>query len=96
MSAFVVGRLITTDNPPGWKPKILFMDEGTSSLDVETERRVSARIQGLGLTRIVIAHRPETIATAERRLVMDGAGVVEQEVPSNQARAVAVLTSMVA
>ena len=59
------------------QPRILFMDEGTSNLDIETERRVSAAIQGLGLTRIVIAHRPETIATASRRLVMDHAGVRE-------------------
>jgi len=59
------------------KPRILFMDEGTSSLDIETERRVSAAIQSLGLTRIIIAHRPETIATAKRRLFMDHQGVRE-------------------
>ena len=49
-------------------PRMLFMDEGTSSLDIETESRVSAAVQDLGLTRIVIAHRPETIATASRRI----------------------------
>ncbi|MGH1574000.1 peptidase domain-containing ABC transporter [Methylobacterium sp. P31] len=59
------------------RPRILFMDEGTSNLDVETERRVSEAIRGLGLTRVIIAHRPETIATASRRLVMDQAGLRE-------------------
>ena len=61
-----------------------------------TEKRVSAAIQSLGLARIIIAHRPETIATATRRLFMDRAGVAEQEVPSSEARAMAALTSMVA
>ena len=62
------------------QPRILFMDEGTSSLDLETERRVSAAIRGLGLTRIIIAHRPETIATASRRLVMQAGGLREEDV----------------
>ena len=48
------------------QPKILFMDEGTSSLDVVTERGVNASIKSLGITRIIVAHRPETIRTADR------------------------------
>ena len=48
------------------RPKILFMDEGTSSLDVVTEREVNASIRSLGITRIIVAHRPETIRTADR------------------------------
>ena len=48
------------------QPKILFMDEGTSSLDVATERDVNASIRSLGVTRIIVAHRPETIRTANR------------------------------
>ena len=48
------------------RPKILFMDEGTSSLDVATERDVNASIRSLGITRIIVAHRPETIRTADR------------------------------
>ncbi len=79
------------------QPRILFMDEGTSNLDITTERQVSAAIQDLGLTRIVIAHRPETIATASRRIVMDRTGVREEgrpvslPVPSNSRTAVAIL-----
>ena len=52
------------------RPRLLFMDEGTSHLDVATERQVTAAVKALGLTRVIIAHRPETIASAPRRLVM--------------------------
>jgi len=48
------------------KPKILFLDEATSNLDVTNERIVNTTIRQLKLTRIVIAHRPETIACADR------------------------------
>lgn len=55
------------------RPKLLFMDEGTSHLDTEIESRVNAAVRALGLARIIIAHRPETIASAGRRLeVADG------------------------
>ena len=50
------------------RPKLLFMDEGTSHLDTMIEARVNTAIRGLGLTRIIIAHRPETIASAARRI----------------------------
>jgi ATP-binding cassette subfamily B protein RaxB len=52
------------------RPRLLFMDEGTSHLDTAVEARVNAAVRGLGLTRVIIAHRPETIASAERCLVM--------------------------
>lgn len=48
------------------RPKILFMDEATSHLDTKTESYVSSAIQQLNITRIVIAHRPETIASVDR------------------------------
>jgi ATP-binding cassette subfamily B protein RaxB len=55
------------------RPRLLFMDEGTSHLDTDIEARVNAAIRGLGLTRIIIAHRPETIASASRRItIMNG------------------------
>jgi ATP-binding cassette subfamily B protein RaxB len=54
-------------------PKILFMDEGTAHLDVYTEGLVNESIVNLGITRIVVAHRPETIKMAERILeIKDG------------------------
>lgn len=48
------------------KPKILFMDEATSHLDVKLERYVNTAIKQLNMTRIIIAHRPQTIVNAER------------------------------
>ena len=49
------------------RPRLLFMDEGTSHLDIATERQVTAAVKALGLTRMIIAHRPEAIASAPRR-----------------------------
>jgi ATP-binding cassette subfamily B protein RaxB len=50
------------------RPQILFIDEGTSHLDVRLEEKVSAAIQNLGLTRVSVAHRPQTLASADRVL----------------------------
>jgi ATP-binding cassette subfamily B protein RaxB len=52
-------------------PRILIMDEGTAHLDVENERAVTAALSELPITRIVIAHRPETIAAADRVIQLD-------------------------
>ncbi|KWF03159.1 peptidase domain-containing ABC transporter [Burkholderia pseudomultivorans] len=48
------------------QPSVLLLDEATSHLDVENEKRVNDAIKRLSLTRIVVAHRPETIASADR------------------------------
>jgi ATP-binding cassette subfamily B protein RaxB len=48
------------------KPKILFLDEATSALDQSLESDVSAAIKKLKITRIVIAHRRETIRAADQ------------------------------
>lgn len=47
------------------RPKLLVMDEGTSHLDPAREQMVNAAIAELGVTRIVIAHRLETILSAD-------------------------------
>lgn len=47
-------------------PRILALDEATSHLDLANERAVTAAIAHMQLTRLVIAHRPETIAGAQR------------------------------
>jgi ATP-binding cassette subfamily B protein RaxB len=52
------------------KPRILFMDEGTSSLDVDKEREVNRALAALQITRVVIAHRPDTIRAADRTVVL--------------------------
>lgn len=53
------------------KPKILLMDEATSHLDVQLEHYVNQAIKQLNMTRIIIAHRPETIVNAERILELN-------------------------
>jgi len=47
------------------KPKILFFDEATSHLDAANEERINASLKALKITRVVIAHRRETIAAAD-------------------------------
>ncbi|WED42957.1 peptidase domain-containing ABC transporter [Legionella cardiaca] len=48
------------------KPKILFMDEATSHLDVNNEKNINKMLRSLAITQIVVAHRIETIQTADR------------------------------
>ena len=48
------------------RPKILFLDEGTAHLDVEMERRINDTLRQLEITRVAVAHRPETIRAADR------------------------------
>jgi ATP-binding cassette subfamily B protein RaxB len=42
------------------------LDEGTSHLDLENERAVNAALSQLAITRLVVAHRPETLRAAGR------------------------------
>lgn len=58
------------------QPRFLFLDEATSHLDVERERQVNEAIRRLRITRVIIAHRPETIASADRVLVMHQGRIV--------------------
>ncbi len=48
------------------QPSILFLDEATSHLDIQLEKQISSAIAQLPLTRIVIAHRLETIQASGR------------------------------
>ena len=59
------------------QPKILVMDEGTAHLDARHEQAVNAAISVMGITRIIVAHRQETIAAAERVLVMHGGILID-------------------
>lgn len=60
------------------QPKLLFLDEATSHLDVQRESIVNAGVRGLKLTRVIVAHRPQTIASAERVIVLEG-GKIKQD-----------------
>jgi ATP-binding cassette subfamily B protein RaxB len=48
------------------RPRILTLDEATSHLDIVNEQKVNVALGALPLTRIMVAHRPETINAAER------------------------------
>ena len=65
------------------KPKILILDEATSSIDTATEIMVQKGIETLlkGRTSFIIAHRLSTIQNADRVFVIDDGGIVEQGTP---------------
>jgi ATP-binding cassette subfamily B protein RaxB len=63
------------------QPSILFLDEATSHLDIASEHSVNEAIRALKLTRIIVAHRPETIASADRVIVIEG-GKIISDAPS--------------
>lgn len=48
------------------KPRILILDEATSNLDLDNESKICNAVRAAGLTTIIIAHRPQTIASADR------------------------------
>ncbi len=50
------------------QPRILFLDEFTSHLDGDREEQVARRLADLAMTRIVIAHRRETVRHADREI----------------------------
>ncbi|MFA0809977.1 peptidase domain-containing ABC transporter [Microbulbifer epialgicus] len=54
-------------------PRILFMDEATSHLDVVGESLVNDHIKRLAITRVLVAHRPETVKSAGRRIDLSSA-----------------------
>ena len=69
-----IARVILTD------PKILILDEATSSIDTRTEQQIQAAMDNLmkGRTSFIIAHRLSTIKNADLILVMDHGDIVEQ------------------
>ena len=65
-------------------PKILILDEATSSIDTHTERMVQEGIAALlkGRTSFVIAHRLSTIQNADRIFVVSDGGIIESGTPA--------------
>lgn len=68
------------------RPQILFLDEATSHLDVDRESEVNIAVKSLSLTRIIVAHRPETIRAAGRIVELSGGEVIRdlRSEPINQ------------
>lgn len=59
------------------RPSLLIFDESTSHLDLVTERAIADTLHSLAVTRIMVAHRPETIAIADRVLGFEQDAFVE-------------------
>lgn len=68
-------------------PKMLVMDEGTAHLDAATEQQVNVAISGMGVTRIIIAHRAETISVAKRIYFAIGGKLIEIDKATARPRA---------
>ena len=69
-------------------PQILVLDEGTSHLDIACERRIVDTLRRFQMTRVLIAHRPETIASAETVITLQphfgrGNGPTQLSISSN-------------
>jgi ATP-binding cassette, subfamily B, bacterial len=58
------------------RPRLLVLDEATSHLDPQTERRVDEALSGLAISRIVISHRLSAIRNADQILVLDQGRIV--------------------
>lgn len=65
------------------QPAILFLDEATSHLDIACEKQVNAAIRQLEITRVIVAHRPETIASADRVVILERGRIVH-DLPAAQ------------
>lgn len=76
------------------RPRILFLDEATSHLDIEKEHAVNRAVNGLRMTRVIIAHRQETIASADRVIVLMGGKVVQDMLVPPSARAPEAATTL--
>ncbi len=59
------------------RPQILFLDEATSALDIDRERQVNQAVRELSITRVIVAHRPETIASVGRVIVLKDGKVAQ-------------------
>ena len=66
------------------KPALLILDEATSALDHESEKLIQEAISKLrgSVTVFIIAHRPSTVADADRILVLGGGRIVEEGTPA--------------
>jgi ABC-type multidrug transport system fused ATPase/permease subunit len=65
-------------------PRVLILDEATSSLDLPSERLVQRALRTLlgGRTAVIIAHRLSTVEIADRVVVVDGGRIVEDGSPA--------------
>jgi ATP-binding cassette subfamily B protein RaxB len=60
------------------KPAVLILDEATSHLDAQREAAIAAAVAALGMTRIIVAHRRETLAAADRIVRLEAGRIVAE------------------
>jgi ATP-binding cassette subfamily B protein RaxB len=60
---------------------LLILDEATSHLDIMREQEVNAAIRELKITRIIVAHRRETIASADRVVALVDGEIMRDIIP---------------
>ena len=61
------------------RPRVLVLDEATSHLDTAREAEVGRSIAAMALTRVVVAHRAQTLASVDRVVEMEGGRIVRDE-----------------
>lgn len=60
------------------RPKVLLLDEATSAIDNISQQQIANTIDGLGITRIAIAHRLSTLRNADHVIVIENASLSQQ------------------
>jgi ATP-binding cassette subfamily B protein RaxB len=74
------------------RPRVLILDEATSHLDIAREADIGRVIAGMPVTRIVVAHRPQTLATVDRVVEMADGRIVRDDKAIDYLKRLAVLT----
>ncbi|MFK8083224.1 MAG: peptidase domain-containing ABC transporter [Granulosicoccus sp.] len=59
------------------KPSLLLLDEATSHLDIKREKQLNAAIKVMNITRVLVAHRPETISSADRVIQLEKGKIIK-------------------
>lgn len=70
------------------RPKVLILDEATSHLDLAREKMVNDSLDALHITRIIVAHRPQSVENADRILALEGGQLVSKPVKAPRRSAI--------
>ena len=54
------------------KPQVLFLDEAFDQLDLAREREITERLKALGVSLVIVSHRPETVRAVDRTIRLGG------------------------
>ena len=55
------------------RPEVLFLDEAFDQLDLAREREITERLKALGISLVIVSHRPETVRAVDRTVRLGGA-----------------------